>query len=42
MLVSQSDVAESGGKPFDVVIVGAGVVGVFCAVQLKGVACGSH
>ena len=26
---------SSGGKPFDVVIVGAGVVGVFCAVQLE-------
>ena len=35
MLVNQSDVAESGAKPFDVVIVGAGVVGVFCAVQLE-------
>src|SRR5262245_56411281 len=35
MLVSQSDVAGSGGKAVDVVIVGAGVVGVFCAVQLE-------
>jgi hypothetical protein len=35
MLVNQSDVAEAGTKPFDVVIVGAGVVGVFCAVQLE-------
>jgi choline dehydrogenase-like flavoprotein len=35
MLVDQSDVAEAGAKPFDVAIVGAGVVGVFCAAQLE-------
>jgi GMC oxidoreductase/FAD dependent oxidoreductase len=35
MLVNESDVAESGAEPFSVAIIGAGVVGVFCAVQLE-------
>jgi choline dehydrogenase-like flavoprotein len=28
-------VAESGAEPFDVAIIGAGIVGVFCALQLE-------
>lgn len=35
MLVNESDVAQSGAEPFDVAIIGAGVVGVFCALQLE-------
>ena len=35
MLVNESDVAELGAEPFNVAIIGAGVVGVFCAVQLE-------
>jgi len=35
MLVSESDVARSAAEPFDVAIIGAGIVGVFCALQLE-------
>jgi hypothetical protein len=35
MLVEQSDVAGQGARPYDVAIVGAGVVGIFCAIQLE-------
>jgi hypothetical protein len=35
MLIKESDVGECGAGPFDLAIIGAGVVGIFCAVQLE-------
>ncbi len=35
MLVNKSHMAEPSAEPFDVAIIGAGVVGVFSAVQLE-------
>jgi choline dehydrogenase-like flavoprotein len=35
MLVSASDVTKFAAEPFDVAIIGAGIAGLFCAVQLE-------
>lgn len=35
MLVTEANVAALGGQKYDVAIIGAGIVGLFCAIQLE-------